>query len=366
MHPSDPIPRFPPAADLETVAVFKALNYASRALGTLKGQACSIPNQGILIDTLALQEAKVSSEIENIVTTQDELFQADLFPDGPQSAAAKEVALYRDAVKLGFERLHSTGLITNNTLIELYRLLKGRSDGFRKIPGTVLKNESTGETVFTPPQDAGVIVDQMTALERFINDDSQPALDPLIKMALIHHRFESIHPFSDGNGRIGRILNVLYLVRSGLLDIPILYLSRHITRNKAQYYRLLQAVRATGHWQDWIIFMLDAVAETSAVTLQLVHGIHRQMASVKHRMRAELPKLYSQDLLNNLFRHPYTRIAYVQTDLNLQARQTASRYLEQLAEHGFVEKHHIGTRNYYINANLVRLFMEVSGESEAQ
>lgn len=367
MHPSDPIPRFPPTAHLETVPVLKALNRASPALATLKGQARSIPNQGVLIDTLALQEAKVSSEIENIVTTQDELFQADLFPDGPQSAAAKEVARYRDAVKLGFERLHSTGLITNNTLIELYRLLKGRSDGFRKIPpGTVLKNESTGETVFTPPQDAGVIVDQMSALERFINDDSQCDLDPLIKMALIHHRFESIHPFSDGNGRIGRILNVLYLVRSGLLDIPILYLSRHITRNKAQYYRLLQAVRATGHWQDWIIFMLNAVAETSAVTLELINGIHGQMASVKHRMRAELPKLYSQDLLNNLFRHPYTRIAYVQKDLNLQARQTASRYLEQLAEHGFVQKHRIGTSNYYINVNLVRLFMEVTGESEAR
>ena len=347
--------------------MLKALNRASPALATLKGQARSIPNQGILIDTLALQEAKVSSEIENIVTTQDELFQADLFPDSPQSAAAKEVARYRDAVKLGFERLHSTGLITNNTLIELYRLLKGRSDGFRKIPpGTVLKNESTGETVFTPPQDAGVIVDQMSALERFINDDSQCDLDPLIKMALIHHRFESIHPFSDGNGRIGRILNVLYLVRSGLLDIPILYLSRHITRNKAQYYRLLQAVRATGHWQDWIIFMLNAVAETSAVTLELINGIHGQMASVKHRMRAELPKLYSQDLLNNLFRHPYTRIAYVQKDLNLQARQTASRYLEQLAEHGFVQKHRIGASNYYINVNLVRLFMEVTGESEAR
>lgn len=182
----------------------------------------------------------------------------------------------------------------------------------------------------------------------------------------MHHRFESIHPLSDGNGRIGRILNVLYLVRSGLLDIPILYLSRHITHNKSQYYRLLQAVRATGHWQDWITFMLNAVAETSAVTLELVNGIHGQMASVKHRMRAELPRLYSQDLLNNLFRHPYTRIAYVQKDLNLQARQMASRYLEQLTEHRLVEKHRIGTSNYYINVNVVRLFMEVTGEGEAR
>ena len=363
MHPSHPIPSLPPAGDLETVPVLKALNRASRALATLKGQARGIPNQGILIDTLALQEAKVSSEIENIVTTQDELFQADLFPNGPQSAAAKEVALYRDALKLGFRRLHSSeGLITNRTLIELYRLLKGRSDGFRKIPGTVLKNESTGNTVFVPLQDARMIVDTMTALERFINDDSQSALDPLIKMALIHHQFESIHPFSDGNGRIGRILNVLYLTRCRLLEIPILYLSRYITQNKATYYRLLQAVRDTGHWQDWIIFMLNAVAETSAVTLKLVDGIHDQMASVKHRMRTELPKLYSQDLLNNLFRHPYTRIEYVQKDLGLQARQTASRYLEKLAKHGFVQKHRAGTSNYYINMDLVGLFLKVAGD----
>ena len=362
VHPSHPIPSLPPAGDLETVPVLKALNRASRALATLKGQARSIPNQAILIDTLALQEAKVSSEIENIVTTQDELFQADLFPDGPQSAAAKEVALYRDALKLGFQRLHSTqGLITNGTLIELYRLLKGRSDGFRKIPGTVLKNESTGNIVFVPPQDACAIIDHMTALERFINDDNQSDLDPLIKMALINHQFESIHPFPDGNGRIGRILNVLYLTRCDLLDIPILYLSRHITQNKAKYYQFLQAVRDTGHWQDWIIFMLNAVAETSVVTLQFIDGIHRQMASVKHRMRAELPKRYSQDLLNNLFRHPYTRIEYVQRDLGL-TRQTASRYLDELTKYGFVKKHRAGTSNYYINVNLVRLFMELTGD----
>ena len=343
--------------------VLKALNRASRALATLRGQAGSIPNEGILIDTLALQEAKVSSEIENIVTTQDELFQADLFPDGPRSCGGQGGGTLPGRpsswVLSGSAR---NGLITNNTLIELYRLLKGKSDGFRTIPGTVLKNESTGETVHVPPQDAVVIIEEMTTLERFINDDSQCNLDPLIRMALIHHRFESIHPFSDGNGRIGRILNVLYLVRSGLLDTPILYLSRHITHNKAQYYQRLQAVRATGHWQEWVIFMLNAVAETSAVTLELVDGIRIQMEAVKHRMKRELPKLYSQNLLNNLFRHPYTRIEYAQRDLNVKARQTASKHLKQLTKHGFVQKHRIGTSNYYINVNLVRLFMEVSGD----
>jgi Fic family protein len=340
--------------------VLKALNLASRALADLKGQARTIPNQGILIDTLALQEAKASSEVENIVTTQDELFQADLFPDDPQSPAAKEVARYRDALRLGLSRLLETGgLIPNSTLIDMFRLLKDRDDGFRVTPGTALKNERNGDIVFVPPQDANEIVALMTALERFVNDDAVSDLDPLIKMALIHHQFESIHPFPDGNGRIGRILNVLYLTRTGLLDIPILYLSRHITRNKGDYYSLLQAVRDDGAWEDWVIFMLEGVAETAKTTLQLVSGIGELMQEAKHRMREELPKLYSQELLNNLFRHPYTRIEYVQSDLDI-TRQTAARYLDSLAEHGFVDKHRAGKNNYFINTRLVRLLMTVS------
>jgi len=355
------IPELPPPVELETVRVYKALTAASRALADLKGQAKTIPNQGILIDTLALQEAKASSEVENIVTTQDEIFQADLFPDDPQSPAAKEVALYRDAVRLGFRKLNETGgLIPNSVLVDMFRLLKGRSDGFRIVAGTALKNEATGETVFIPPQDSREIVNHMAALERFVNDDERSRLDPLIKMALIHHQFESIHPFPDGNGRIGRILNVLYLTKTGLLEIPILYLSRHITRNKTAYYRLLQSVRDGGTWEDWVVFMLEAVAETSVTTVRLVEGIREQMASVKHRMRAGLPKLYSQDLLNNLFRHPYTRIEYVQNDLEI-TRQTAAKYLDTLAEHGFVEKHQAGRNNYYVNTDLVRLFLDVSG-----
>lgn len=350
----------PPSVPLETVPVLKALNRASRALADLKGQARTIPNQGILIDTLALQEAKASSEVENIVTTQDELFQADVFPDDPQSPAAKEVARYRDALRLGHRKLVETGgLIPNSTLIDMFRLLKDRDDSFRVTPGTALKNERSGEIVFVPPQDANEIVTQMTAFERFVNDDELSDLDPLIKMALIHHQFESIHPFPDGNGRIGRILNVLYLTRTGLLDIPILYLSRHITRNKSNYYGLLQAVRDDGAWEDWVIFMLDGVAETAVTTLQLVEGIGEQMRTTKHRMRSDLPKLYSQDLLNNLFRHPYTRIEYVQTELNI-TRQTAARYLDMLADNGFVEKHRAGKHNYFINTHLVRLLMTVS------
>lgn len=360
LKPTYSLPPLPPPVELETVKVLKALNLASRALADLKGQARTIPNQGILIDTLALQEAKASSEVENIVTTQDELFQADVFPDDPQSPAAKEVARYRDALRLGLRRLVETsGLIPNSTLIDMFRLLKDRDDGFRVTPGTALKNERNGDIVFVPPQDANEIVDLMRILERFVNDDTVCDLDPLIKMALIHHQFESIHPFPDGNGRIGRILNVLYLTRTGLLDIPILYLSRHITRKKGDYYRLLQAVRDDGVWEDWVIFMLEGVAETAKTTLQLVTGIGQLMQEAKHRMREDLPKLYSQELLNNLFRHPYTRIEYVQSDLGI-TRQTAARYLDSLAEHGFVDKHRAGKNNYYINTRLVRLLMAVS------
>lgn len=281
--------------------------------------------------------------------------------EGLESAAAKEVARYRDALKLGHDRLSQTGgIIANNTLVDMFRLLKRRDDGFRTTPGTALKHDRTGEIVYVPPQDGQQVINHMTALERFINEDDLCALDPLIKMALIHHQFESIHPFPDGNGRIGRILNVLYLTRTGLLNTPILYLSRHITRTKGDYYRLLQAVRETGAWEEWVLYILEAVAETAQATLELVEGIREQMASVKRRMRDELPKLYSQDLLNNLFRHPYTRIEFVVNDLGV-TRQTAAKYLDTLAEQGFLKKHPAGRSNYYINAALVRLFLDVSG-----
>lgn len=361
LEPSYAIPVLPPPVELETVAVLKALAKANRALAELKGRAATIPNQGILIDTLSMQEAKASSEIENIVTTQDELFQADLLLEGVDSAAAKEVSLYRDALKLGFDRLlKSDGLITNRTLIEMFQLLKGRSDAFRVTPGTALKHDRSGEIVYVPPQDARVIEASMAALEKFINEDETSKLDPLIKMALIHHQFESIHPFADGNGRIGRILNVLYLTKADLLEIPILYLSRHITQTKNDYYRLLQKVRTEGAWEEWVLYMLEAVSETATTTLGIVEGIRQQMADVKRRLRDELPSLYSQDLLNNLFRHPYTRIEFVMKDLDV-TRQTAAKYLDTLAEKAFVEKHRSGRSNYYINTALVRLFLDVSG-----
>ncbi len=361
------IVNLPPRVDLETVRVLKALAKANRALAEVKGRAATIPHQGILIDTLALQEAKASSEIESIVTTHDELFQADFLPDGLQSASAKEVSLYRDALKLGYMRLSGTnGLITNNTLIEMFQMLKGRDEGFRSVPGTTLRNDQSGETVYVPPQSGREVAEKMASLENFINDATQSNLDPLIKMALIHHQFESIHPFSDGNGRIGRILNVLYLVQQKLLDIPVLYLSRHITERKGDYYRLLQAVRDTDGsalaWEDWVMFKLEAVAQTATTTLQMIEGIGTQMANMKIGLRKELPNLYSQDLLNNLFRHPYTRIEFVMKDLNV-TRQTASKKLDLLAASGFVKKHQIGRKNYYVNSELVKLFTTASGRT---
>ena len=351
------IPDLPPPGELETTAVLKAAANAHRFLAELKGRAAAMPNPGILIDTLSLQEAKASSEIENIVTTQDEMFQANLFPEYPGSPAAKEVSLYAQALLCGFRLMSDQqGLLTNNAIIAMFQILKRTDGGFRNTPGTALRNEQSGEIVFVPPQHGDDIIRHMTALERFINDDHSP-LDPLVRMAIIHHQFESIHPFPDGNGRIGRILNVLYLTKVGLLDIPILYLSRFITDNKPDYYRLLRHVGDTGDWQPWLLYMLRAVAETSVTTLGLIDDIQVLMADYKNRLRDHHPRIYSQDLLNNLFRHPYTRIEFVQAELGI-TRQTAARYLDQLAEGGLLVKNQAGRNNYYINRPLLSLFQK--------
>jgi Fic family protein len=365
LKPTYALPPLPPATKLETEAVLRQLALAHRRLAEVKGRATAIPNPGILIDTLSLQEAQASSEIENIVTTQDQMFQAVIFPDGPDRGAAKEVALYRDALKRGWDRmLEACGLLTNNTIIEMFRVLKKTDAGFRQTPGTALKHDRSGAVVYVPPQDGDSIVRHMTALERFINADGDD-LDPLVRMAIIHHQFESIHPFSDGNGRIGRIINVLYLARAGLLDIPVLYLSRYITTHKADYYRLLQAVRDEGAWEEWLLYMLRAITETSAQTLDLINGLGLLMADYKHRIRAKHPNLYSQDLLNNLFRHPYTRIEFLSDELGV-VRQTAAKYLDRLSEAGFLDKHTSGKHHYYVNRPLIQLFTHVARQSRAE
>ena len=336
-------------ARFETPALLKALAASSRALAELKGIAASIPNQGILINTLGLQEAKDSSEIENIVTTHDELFKDDVLPEAFANPAAKEVLRYRQALGLGFERVRASGLLTANHVIEIQGELERNNAGFRKLPGTALQ-DAGGRAVYTPPQDPAEIVELMRSLERFINTPELFSADPLIKMALIHHQFESIHPFYDGNGRTGRIVNVLYLVKEGLLDIPVLYLSSHIVRTKADYYRLLQTVREQDRWEEWVLYMLQAVEVTAGQTIATIHAVKAALFDYKHRIRSGY-KFYSQDLINNLFTHPYTKIEFVQRDLGV-SRVTATKYLDALAEGGFVRKQRVGRGNYYINLAL--------------
>ncbi len=333
-------------ARFETPAILKKLARSSRKLAELKGIAASIPNQGILINTLGLQEAKDSSEIENIVTTHDELFKDDVLPESFANPSANEVLRYRQALRVGFEQVRASGLLTCNHIIEIQAELERNNAGFRKLPGTALK-DGGGQTIYTPPQDPAEIVALMRSLERFINEADVFDADPLIKMALIHHQFESIHPFYDGNGRTGRIVNVLYLVKEGLLDIPVLYLSKHIVRHKADYYRLLQSVREEDTWEAWVLYLLEAVELTAGETITTVQAIKAALFDYKQRIRSGY-KFYSQDLINNLFMHPYTKIEFVQRDLEV-SRITATKYLDALAAGGFVKKQKIGRGNYYVN-----------------
>lgn len=348
------IPTLPLDGEIETVQVLKRVADARAALAELKGAATSIPNESILINTLSLQEAKDSSAIENIITTHDELYQSDAIANSFKTVASKEVYAYASALRSGFETVREKGFISSNHIVEMQGLIEENDAGFRALPGTSLKNEQTGQIVYTPPQTNDEIVALMNNLEQFINDDSLSDLDPLVKMAIIHHQFESIHPFYDGNGRTGRIINILYLVRTGLLHIPILYLSRFINQNKADYYRLLQAVRTENKWEEWVLFMLDGVEDTSRFTIEQIEGIKNLMQKHKQNLRRELPKIYSQDLMNNLFTHPYTKIEFVMSDLAV-SRPTATRYLEELVSIGMLHKHKLGRENYYINKDLFDL-----------
>lgn len=340
----------PPEIDLETTPVLKKAASAHRYLAELKGVSATIPNQSILINTLSLQEAKDSSAIENIITTHDDLFREEIFPEYELSATAKEVSSYVSALKTGYSLVKSSGLLTSNHIIDIQAKMEKTRSGFRKLPGTELRNEQTGETVYIPPQDPEAIVSLMSNLENYINDNSLSDVDPLIKMAVIHYQFESIHPFYDGNGRTGRIINVLYLVLEDLLDIPVLYLSRYIVKNKSMYYRLLQKVRNESAWEDWILFMLNAVEETSKQTILMVEAIRKVLLEYKQFIRAKY-KFYSQDLINNLFFHPYTKIEFIMRDIKV-SRHTATKYLDALCEDGLLKKQKIIRTNYYINTAL--------------
>lgn len=339
--------------NIESKKVLKKLASAHRALAELKGISASIPNQAILINTLGLQEAKDSSAIENIITTHDEIYKAGLHIGEMASLEAKEVQNYIGALKKGFQLISNHNILNINSIIEIQSVLENNNAGFRKVPGTVLKNTRTGMTVYSPPQDYQTILSLMGDLEKFINNEPKSDIDPLVKMSIIHHQFESIHPFYDGNGRTGRIINVLYLILCGLLDSPILYLSRFIINKKDNYYRLLQETRNNDNWENWILYMLDGVEKTSRETIKLIREIRELMFEYKYVLRDNY-KFYSQDLLNNLFKHPYTKIAFIEADLNV-SRVTAANYLNRLAKDGLLKKERLGTGNYYVNEKLFSL-----------
>ena len=343
----------PYAEDLETKSILKQLPAAHAALAELKGIVRSIPNQIILLNTLGIQEAKDSSSVENIITTHDELYKANLDFEVNTSPDVKKVQNYVAAMKRGFELLQTRGLLTNQTILKIQETLEGNNAGFRKLPGTALKNAQTGEIVYLPPQDPNEILSLMANLEQFINDPELSDYDPLVKMAIIHYQFESIHPFYDGNGRTGRILNILYLVLTGLQKLPILYLSSHIIRKKPDYYRLLQGVRENGDWESWISYMIRGVENTARETIQLIEELKILIAEMQVLLRTRY-KFYSQELLNNLFEHPYTKIEFLVRDLGV-SRITAANYLNQLAADGVLRKERLGTGNYYVNERLFEL-----------
>jgi Fic family protein len=353
-QPFNDLPPLPPATEVETAAVLKKAIAASRALAELKGMAERMPNQAMLIDSLVLQEARASSEIENILTTNDELFKAasdEAFTqESAASAEAKEVLRYRQALNHGFRQIKERPLATG-LFIEIAQLIKQTDFSVRRTPGTRIAN-SRGETIYTPPEGETVIRDKLRELENFMHADD--GLDVLVKMALVHYQFEAIHPFPDGNGRAGRILNILYLVDQGLLNLPVLYLSRHIIDNKAAYYDGLRRVTEEGAWGDWVVYMLDAVEQTSLRTRQQITDILALMEAVRERVQREAPGIYSKDLIEQIFRQPYCKIQFLER-AGMGTRQTCAKYLRELERLGVLNGQKIGREVYFINQALFEL-----------
>ncbi len=348
------IPTYLPVTkDLESKAVLKKAVEANKALAELKGTARTIPNQDILINALALQEAKDSSEIENIVTTHDELYRS-IVSSSSVSQAAKEVQRYREALYRGFDLVNEHKLLLKRHIVEIQSVLEENDAGIRTQMGTALRNERTGEIVYMPPQDYETIQKLMDNLEQYINDTDIDDYDPLVKMAIIHYQFESIHPFYDGNGRTGRIVNILFLILNGLLDLPVLYLSSYIIRTKSDYYRLLNAVRTKGAWEEWVIYMLEGVKQTAEESVKLIAEITQLIKQTKDELREKLPKLYSKDLLELLFKHPYTKIAFLVDELGV-SRKTAGLHLRAIEETGILESVKMGRDVYFVNKRLFGL-----------
>jgi Fic family protein len=350
----------PPKVDLETPAILKKLIEARSNLAELKGLFQSIPNQQVLVNTLSLQEAKDSSEIENIITTHDDVFTAASEKSGYGKPAAKEVIRYSQALQAGFYTFKKNGMITSASLLKIQEIIEQNQAGFRQLSGTSLMNDHTGEVVYIPPEPQ-YINDLIDNLLLIINDPGVWDVDPLIKMSAIHYQFESIHPFYDGNGRTGRILNILFLVREGLLDMPVLYLSRFINQNKDRYYTLLQAIRDQNDWEQWVLYMLEGVSRTALITCRMVTAIKDDMLKYKHLIRERHPKIYSQDLINNLFFHPYTNIEFLQNDLGV-SYLTARKYLEMLTSDGLLHKTKINRTSFYVNKALMGILSSSENE----
>jgi Fic family protein len=355
--PYNNLPLLPPKVDLETKKILKQLSLSHKALAELKGYAELLPNINILLSLLVLKEAKDSSAIENIITTQDALYQALVTNTKDIDPQTKEVLNYRTALWTGYESLTKRKILTTNAITDIQKMLENNNAGIRKLSGTVLKNSKTGKTIYTPPEGEDVIRSLLKNLEDYINNDDSDNIDPLIKIAVIHYQFESIHPFYDGNGRTGRIINVLYLILKGLLDNPILYMSSYIIKHKSDYYRLLQEVRTTSNWEEWVLFILKAIEMTSLDTLNLVKKIKQVMDKTIDEVKDKLPKIYSKELIEVLYHQPYTKIKFLE-EYDIAKRQTASEYLHELEKLGIMKSRKIGKETLFLNVKLYNLFKE--------
>jgi Fic family protein len=352
--PYNDLPPLPPVGiELETRAVLKHAIAANKVLAELKGVAETLPNPMILLRSIMLQEARLSSEIENIVTTNDELYRALNSAEGAIEPGAKEVVGYHQALWVGMEALKSRPLSTN-VLVEVVAKIKGMDLGIRRIPGTALKNPA-GAVIYTPPVGEDVIREKLANLERFIHENEE--LDPLVKLALMHYQFEAIHPFPDGNGRTGRILNILFLVSQGLLDLPVLYLSRYIIRHKSAYYEGLRRVTEEGAWEAWVLYMLEAVEITARDTRDRILKIRALMEEIRTKVQKEVPGVYSKDLVEIIFENPYCKIAFLEK-AGIAKRQTASTYLKALEDIGVLHGFKLGREMYYVNRPLLGLLAD--------
>ncbi len=349
-RPYNDLPTLPPAVDIETKSVLKQCAKSRAALGELKQAAALIPNPAMLINTLPLLEARASSEIENIVTTADKLFQ-HLEADPSADPATREALRYRRALLQGAMELKGRPLVTRTAEI-ICTQIKGVDMAVRKLPGTALTNPATNEVIYTPPEGEARIRDLLANWERFLHDEE--TLDPLIRMAVAHYQFEAIHPFTDGNGRTGRVLNSLFLVEKDLLTLPILYLSRYIIAHKADYYRLLLDVTRKDAWEEWLIYILKGVEETATWTTAKIGAVRKLSDDTSDFVRRKLPKIYSRELVDVIFEQPYCRIANL-VEANVAGRQAASRYLKALVGAGVLEERTLGKEKLFVHPKLMTL-----------